>query len=606
MKIFKRILSYTKSYKALISLSILSSIFYVILNSLSIWLIGTMLGNIMMGNSKKIENPSSMNEYLNYFIENMIGEGTTIDQLKGLCIILISIFIIKNILFYIGNITIAYVQNKVITDIRIKLFKHINRLSLSFFNKTKSAELSSIFIRDIAAMRVAFSQSLQKLIVEPISILSFIALLFIINVKFALLAITSIPICGYIILKLGGSIRRKSKRSSIQIAGIMNIIKETINSIKIVKAFNMEKYENKKFEHENEKYFNLIFKQSKLSHLLTPINEMIGLFVGIILIWFGGIEVLKENPTMNAEDFIKFILLLFAMMQPIRKLANVNVQFQIGIAAADRVFNVFDQKTEIREDKNSSEIDGFNSKIIFDDVCFKYDKDDKDDKNILKNIDAEIKKGEITAIVGSSGSGKSTFVDLISRFYDVDEGNILIDDINIKKIKLDSLYKLIGIVTQQTILFNDTIKNNIVYGKSNPTEEEILDSIKIANLTEFIKKLPNGLDTIVGENGVKLSGGEKQRISIARAILKNPEILILDEATASLDSESERKVHKAIDNIIKDRTVIIIAHRLSTIKNSNKIIVIDDGKIIEEGTHQELIQLEGKYKQLFDNELNKQ
>ena len=246
---------------------------------------------------------------------------------------------------------------------------------------------------------------------------------------------------------------------------------------------------------------------------------MIGLFVGVILIWFGGIEVLKENPTMNAEDFIKFILLLFAMMQPIRKLANVNVQFQIGIAAADRVFNVFDQKTEIREDENSSEIDGFNSKIIFDDVCFKYD---KDDKNILKNIDAQIKKGEITAIVGPSGSGKSTFVDLIPRFYDVDEGNILIDDINIKKIKLDSLYKLIGIVTQQTILFNDTIKNNIVYGKSKPTEEEILDSIKIANLTEFIKKLPNGLDTIVGENGVKLSGGEKQRISIARAILKNP------------------------------------------------------------------------------------
>ena len=602
MKIFKRILSYTKSYKLLISLSIFSSIIYVVLNSLSIWLIGTMLSNIMVDNSKRIENPSSMNEYLNYFIENIIGEGTTIEQLKGLCIILILIFIVKNILFYIGNITIAYVQNKVITNIRIKLFKHINRLSLSFFNKTKSAELSSIFIRDIAAMRVAFSQSLQKLIVEPISILSFIALLFIINVKFALLAITSIPICGYIILKLGGSIRRKSKRSSIQIAGIMNIIKETINSIKIVKAFNMEKYENKKFEDENKKYFDLIFRQSKLSHLLTPINEMIGLFVGVVLIWFGGIEVLKENPTMNSEDFIKFILLLFAMMQPIRKLANVNVQFQIGIAAADRVFNVFDQKNEIKEDKDSIEINGFKSQIIFDDVCFKYD----NDKNILKNIDAEIKKGEITAIVGPSGSGKSTFVDLIPRFYDVDEGNILIDDINIKKIKLNSLYKLIGIVTQQTILFNDTIKNNIIYGKSKTTEAEILDAIKIANLTEFIKKLPNGLDTIVGENGVKLSGGEKQRISIARAILKNPEILILDEATASLDSESERKVHKAIDNIIKNRTVIIIAHRLSTIKNSNKIIVIDDGKLIEQGTHQELIEIKGKYKQLFDNELSKQ
>ena len=382
----------------------------------------------------------------------------------------------------------------------------------------------------------------------------------------------------------------------------MNILKETINSIKIVKAFNMEKYENKKFEDENRKYFNLIFRQSKLAHLLTPINEMIGLFLGILLIWFGGIEVLKDDPTMNAEDFIKFILLLFAMMQPIRKLANVNVQFQIGIAAADRVFNVFDQKNELKEDENPIEINGFKSKIIFDNVHFKYNENDKE---ILRNINAEINKGNVTAIVGPSGAGKSTFIDLIPRFYDVNKGKILIDGIDIKKIKLDHLYKLIGIVTQQTILFNDTIKNNIIYGKSKTTEQEILDAIEVANLTQFIKKLPDGLDTIVGENGVKLSGGEKQRISIARAILKNPEILILDEATASLDSESERKVHKAIDNIIKNRTVIIIAHRLSTIKNADKIIVIDNGQLTEQGTHEDLIELNGKYKQLFDNELNK-
>jgi len=602
MKIFKRILSYTKSYKPLISLSIFSSIIYVILNSLSIWLIGTMLSNIMMRNQNKISEPSSINEHLNYFIENIIGQGTTIEKLKGLCIALILIFIIKNILFYISNVIIAYVQNKVITDIRIKLFKYVNRLSLSFFNKTKSAEISSIFIRDIAAMRVAFSQSLQKLIIEPISILSFIILLFIINIKFALLAITAIPLCGYVILKLGASIRRKSKRSSIQIAGIMNIIKETINSIKIVKAFNMEKHENKRFKQENKKYFNLIFRQSRLAHLLTPINEMIGLLLGVLLIWFGGIEVLKENPTMSAEDFIKFILLLFAMMQPIRKLANVNVQFQIGIAAADRVFEIFDQKNEIQEDENSIKINSFNSEISFNNVCFKYNKNDKE---ILKNINVKINKGEITAIVGSSGAGKSTFIDLIPRFYDVNKGSILINDINIKKIKLDSLYKLIGIVTQQTILFNDTIKNNIIYGKLKTTNEEILNAIKVANLIEFIEKLPDGINTIVGENGVKLSGGEKQRISIARAILKNPEILILDEATASLDSESERKVHEAIDNIIKNRTVIIIAHRLSTIKNSNKIVVIDNGELIEQGTHEQLIELKGKYKQLFDNELSK-
>ena len=339
-------------------------------------------------------------------------------------------FIIKNILLYIGNIIIAYVQNKVITNIRIKLFKHVSRLSLAFFNKTKSAELSSIFIRDIAAMRVAFSQSLQKLIVEPISILSFIVLLFIINVKFALLAIISIPLCGYVILKLGKSIRRKSKRSSIQIAGIMNIIKETLNSIKIVKSFNMENHENKKFKKENKKYFNLIFRQAKLSHLLTPINEMIGLFLGILLIWIGGAEVL-ENGTMKSEDFIKFILLLFAMMQPIRKLSHVNVQFQIGIAAAERVFEIFDYKDKIKEDKNAENIEKFNSDIEFQNVSFKYERDGLD---VLKNINAKINKNEITAIVGPSGAGKTTFIDLIPRFYDVNEGNILIDGINIKKL----------------------------------------------------------------------------------------------------------------------------------------------------------------------------
>ena len=312
-----------------------------------------------------------------------------------------------------------------------------------------------------------------------------------------------------------------------------------------------------------------------------------------------------ENPSGNVYIFVALTLSGLenweVLWSPIRRLANVNVQFQTGIAAASRVFNILDQKNEIKDEINCTKIKEFNTNITFDNVCFKYD---KEEENILKNINVKINKGEITAIVGSSGAGKSTFVDLIPRFYDVSSGTILIDNNNIKKINLNSFYKLIGIVTQQTFLFNDTIRNNIIYGNKETTKEEVEKAIKVANIDELISKLPDGLDTIVGENGIKLSGGEKQRISIARAIIKNPEILILDEATASLDSESERKVHKAIDNIIKDRTVIIIAHRLSTIKNANKIIVIDNGELIEQGTHEELIQLKGKYKQLFDNELN--
>ena len=602
MKIFKRILNYTQSFRLLILLSILSSIVYVVLNSMSIWLIGTMLGNVMTSNSLTVNNPSNLNESLNYLVKNLIGTGSQIEQLKSLCILLLIIFIIKNILFYTSNLIMAYVQNNVITTIRIKLFKHITTLSLSFFNNTKISDLSSILIRDIGGMRVAFSQSLQKLIVEPLSIISFIFLLVIINIKFAIFVIIIIPLSGFFSYKIGQSIRRKSKRTSIQSAGILNIIKETLTNIKIVKIFNLEKLENKKFIKENIKYFDLIFKQSKLAHLLTPINETIGLLVGILLIWFGGTSVLQDQ-TMKSDDFIKFILLLFAMLQPIRKLSNINVLFQNGIAASERVFSIFDNYQKIKEENNAIKINQFKSNIVFENVSFKYDNDNQG--NILNNISVNINKGQTIAIVGESGAGKSTFSELIPRLYDVTEGQLLIDGININKYTLNSLRNLIGVVTQNSILFNDTIKSNISYGNDNVLDSQVLDAIKSANLENLINKLSDGANTIIGENGVKLSGGEKQRLSIARAIIKNPEILILDEATASLDSDSEKKVHKAINNLIKDRTVIIIAHRLSTIINADKILVFMKGNIIEQGTHSELLKHSTVYKNLYELQMGK-
>jgi len=576
--------------------SIFSSIVYVILNSLSIWLIGTMLGNIMSGDPSSIQSPTNLNEQLNFLIQNLIGKGTQLEQIKRLCIMLGVIFLSKNILFYISNLIMAYVQNNVITKIRIKLFQHISTLSLSFFNNNKTAELSSILIRDIAGMRVAFSQSLQKIIIEPISVISFLFLLFIINFKFTILVIIIIPLSGFFSYKVGQSIRRKSKRSSVQSAGILNIIKETLSNIKIVKIFNLENEENEKFVKENNKYFNLIFKQSRLSNLLTPINETIGLIVGVLLIWFGGISVLQQGA-MSSEDFIKFILLLFAMLQPIRKLANVNVLFQNGIAAAERVFSVFDNRDKIPESKNAFKINSFKNSINFKDVNFKYE---EQDSLILDNINLEICKGQTVAIVGKSGAGKTTLTDLLPRFYDPISGNIFVDKINLKDLNLKNLRDLYGIVTQNVILFNDTIKNNIIHGNKNASENDINKAVKSANIQDLVDKLDNGLNTYIGENGVKLSGGEKQRLSIARALIKNPDILILDEATASLDSESEKKVHSAIDNIIKNRTVIIIAHRLSTIINADKILVMNDGKIVESGSHNELLKNNGYYKKLYD------
>ena len=577
-------------------LSVIASIIYVLLNSMSIWLIGTMLANVMGGNSLSIVNPTTLNEHLNFFIQNLIGRGQQIDQLKMLCILLTIIFISKNILFYTSNLIMSYVQNNVITDIRVLLFKHISKLSLSFFNNTKTSELSSILIRDISGMRVAFSQSLQKLIVEPISIASFLILLFIIDVRFSILVIIIIPISGFFSYQIGQSIRRKSKRNSIQSAGILNIIKEALSNIKIIKIFNLEDSENRKFKTENKKYFNLILKKSILSNLLTPINETIGLSVGILLIWFGGISVL-ENQTMQSDDFIKFILLLFAMLQPIRKLSNVNVVFQNGIAAAERVFSILDNDDKIVQRKNPIHIGDFNSSIKFKEVDFKYA---GNENIILDNINLEIKKGQTIAIVGKSGAGKTTLSDLIPRFYDPYSGNIFIDNYDVKDYSLKSLRSLIGIVTQNIILFNDSIKNNIAYGSKNANDEELENALISANLYDLVSNLEGGINTIIGENGIKLSGGEKQRLSIARALVKNPQILILDEATASLDSESEKKVHDAIDNVIKDRTVIVIAHRLSTIINADKIIVMDKGRIVEQGNHLELINLDGIYKKLYE------
>ena len=599
MQIFLRILRFTHNYRSLMFISVLSSVIYVVLNSLSIWLIGTMLGNIMSGKSSAIQNPSNLNEKLNFIVQNFIGQGSQLEQIKNLCIMLGLIFIFKNILYYISNLTMAYVQSNVITKIRIKLFRHISSLSLSFFNNIKTAELSSILIRDIAGMRVAFSQSLQKIIVEPISIISFIFLLFIINIKFTILVLVIIPISGFFSYKVGQSIRRKSKRTSIQSAGILNIIKETLNNIKIVKIFNLENTENKNFIKENNKYFNLIFNQSKLSHLLTPINETIGLIVGILIIWFGGISVL-EDGTMKSEDFIKFILLLFAMLQPIRKLANVNVLFQNGIAAAERVFTIFDNEDKIQESNTPVKIDSFKKSINFKNVNFKYE---NNNNTILEDINFEIIKGQNIAIVGKSGAGKTTLTDLLPRFYDPTDGDIFVDSLNLKDLALKDLRNLFGIVTQNVILFNDTIRNNIIQGNENATDADIEKAIKSSNLEDLIDKLDHGLDTYIGENGVKLSGGEKQRLSIARALIKNPDILILDEATASLDSESEKKVHAAIDNLIIDRTVIIIAHRLSTIVNANKILVMDNGKIINVGSHEELLISSEIYKKLYSLQL---
>ena len=588
----------------MVALSLLSSLLFVFFNAFSLWMVGSLISTIMnpqTSDSQILLRDLSINGKLEAFTYHLIGTGSQLEQLKILCIILVISYLLKNVFFYINNVSLSFVQSRMIMDIRNQFFKHLHSLPLSFFDKSKVGELSSILIRDVTAMRTAFTQTVQKLINEPINIFVFLILLFIINIKLTLYVLITVPLSALIIMKLGQSIRRKAKRSSIQIAGITNILQETLSGIRIVKTFAMEKWEITRFMKENFTYFRLVFRQAKLRNSITPVNDMIGILLGVFLLWIGGNQVL-ESHTMDPDSFIRFIILLFGMLQPARKLGDANAIIQIGLASADRVFTILDVQSDITDPISPLELNQFNYDIKFEDVSFKYK---NTDQVSLDTINTNISKGEVVALVGRSGAGKSTFADLIPRFYDVTKGKISIDGIDIREVSIEKLRKLMGIVSQDTLLFNDTIKNNISYGLPNSEIEEIRKAAQSANALEFIEKLSDGFDTIIGERGVRLSGGQKQRISIARSILKNPDILILDEATSALDTESERKVQDALDNLVQSRTVIVIAHRLSTITQADRIIVLDEGCIVESGNHHSLIAENGIYKKLYDSQFQK-
>ena len=452
---------------------------------------------------------------------------------------------------------------------------------------------------DVSNMRVALGTSFHKIFVEPINIITFILLLFIINVKLALYALIIVPLTLGIIFWIGRSIRRKSRRTAQQIAGIMGIITEILNSIRIVKAFGTEEFERKRFNEEQNRYYQLIFRRAKLRLIASPITETIGAFIGVVLLWIGGMDVLVHR-TMESEDFIRFILILFSVLGPVRLLSNISVEIQKGIASAERVFDILDTSPAIISKPDAPALDEFLKGVEFKAVGFKYDEGDA----VLRNITFSIPRGDVVALVGPSGAGKSTVADLVSRFYDVQSGVIEIDGKDIRDIDLRSLRGEMGIVTQETILFDDTIESNIAYGISSYTQEQLEKAAKTANAYDFIQNQPNGFKTIIGEKGVKLSGGQRQRLAIARAILRNPPILILDEATSSLDTQSERQVQEALEHLMQDRTTLVIAHRLSTVTKADKIVVLDHGEIKEEGTHQDLIQQDGLYGRLYHIQLN--
>ena len=598
----KRLFRFVLAHWPFLLLSTLAAFFFVIFNSASIWITATMINNILIDfNEMLVENQRlsslselTMNDRLKLFSNSLLLKDTAISTVSAVCVALIVVFSAKNISLYIKNITLSIVQYRLIRDLRNKLYSHFHYLSLSYFNKNKSGELTAVLVNDIDNMRNSLSIMFQKLFVEPINIIILMSLLFIVSTKLALIALLIISVSGIIIFGISHSIRRRSARSQAQLAGMTSMIAETIGSMRIVKAFATKSFEINRFAKETQKYYKLMLRRDRLRFVSSPVSETFGATIAALLLWVGARDVLVIE-SISSEDFLRFILLLFSLFQPLKNLTNVVNELQNGLASADRVFAIMDIKSDIQDVDNAVEANELKKTLSFDNVSFSYG-DEKD--KVLNNINFQINKGDILALVGPSGAGKSTLVDLIPRFYDTLSGSIKIDGKDIKELKINSLRSLMGIVTQETFLFDDSVKANIAYGVENISDDKIKDAAIAANAHEFIKELPDGYNTIIGERGVSLSGGQKQRIAIARAIVKNPPILILDEATSSLDSESEKHVQSAIENLMSERTVFVIAHRLSTVHNANKILVLENGQIVQEGKHDELVNIDGLYKQL--------
>ena len=602
----KRVFNLLRSEVLVLLVSLFNGLFYVIFNSISIWLTASLVNNVLSDYSKLVEKHNQLlqkqiptiNDKLNIFVNNLILRDSNIETLKILCFSIISIFILKNLFLYLKNLTMSIIQLRLVTKLRNDIYKHIQMLPLRYFNKRKYGDITSVIINDVGTFNKSIGTTFHKIIVEPINIVVFTILLFIISAKLMLVAVLIIPFSQFLIQFIGKSIRRKARRNARQIGGILAIITENISSIRLVKAFSTEKNESKRFNQESWKYYNLLLRSAKLKHISSPIIEAIGVSMAVLLLWMGGSEVIVGKE-LSSEDFLRFMFLLFSMLAPIRSLSNVNITLQNGYASAERIFELLDERSEA-EDFGKSRIYSINSGLKFENVKFRYG----DESFILDNISFELKKGCMVALVGESGSGKSTIADLIPRFYNLSNGSIKIDDENINDISLKSLRNLMGIVTQETILLNTDIKSNIVYGSDKINVSMLKSSALAANAIEFIEQFKDGFDTIVGEKGVRLSGGQKQRIAIARAIYRNPPLLILDEATSALDSQSEKKVQIAIENLMQDRTVLVIAHRLSTVKRADQIIVLKDGRIIEKGNHINLYRNKGVYYNLYNSQFD--
>jgi len=601
MSNFKKIVPFIYPYKRYAFLNIFFNILYALFSTLSFIALIPMLQVLFDKTKENYEKPLYTGildikeygeNYLSYYITTSKGTHESGYVLSIMVAIIISIFLLKNLADYLAMFFINFLRNGVLKDMRNALYKKTLELPLAFYSEKRKGDVISRISADVNEVQNSFLAILELIVKEPLTIIFTIIAMLVISAKLTLFVFIFIPVSGYIISLIGKQLKKQSTKAQEEQGKFLSTIEETIGGLKVVKGYNAENYFNNVFQNSTDRFFTLSNSIGNRQNLASPASEFMGITVIAILLWYGGQMVLIDK-TLEGAAFIAYMGLAYNILTPAKAISKASYGVKRGNAAAERVLEILEQENTIVSKENAVEKTTFDDNINVQNVNFKYE-----EETVLKDFSLQIKKGQTVALVGQSGSGKSTIANLLTRFYDVNEGSISIDGINIKDMNLQSLRSLMGLVTQDSILFNDTIKANISLGKLDATDDEIIEALKIANAYEFVKDLPQGIYTNIGDSGNKLSGGQKQRLSIARAVLKNPPIMILDEATSALDTESEKFVQVALENMMQNRTSIVIAHRLSTIQKADVIVVMQKGKIVEQGTHEELIAHNGTYNKL--------
>ena len=601
MTYFKKIIRFALPYKRYGFLNIFFNILYALFSGLSFMVLMPLLQIIFKSDTKRItvkpvfegitKAGDYFKDYMNYMITSFAGE----DKSKALIVVIllvIVVFLLKNLFNYLAMYFITFLRNGVLKDLRNELYDKIVSLPLSYFSEKRKGDIMARIGTDVLEIQTSFLSILELIFREPLTILFTIIFMLTISIKLTVFVFIFIPVSGLLISIIGKSLKRKSDRVQREQGYFLSLLEETLTGLRIIKGFNAENKFNEKFRESTSRFNKFSNSLLNRTNLAKPTSEFLGIAVIAVLLWYGGTLVLVDK-SLDGEAFLAFMGLAYNILTPAKEISKASYNVKKGNAAAERVLEVLEIENPLKDKENAIVKNSFDSEIEFKNISFKYE-----DEFVLKDFSLTIPKGQSVALVGQSGSGKSTLANLVTRFYDINKGSILIDGTDIRELTKKSLRSQLGIVTQDAILFNDTVKNNVQLGVQKATDEEIINALKVANAWEFVKDLPQGIETNIGDGGNKLSGGQKQRLSIARAVLKNPPIMILDEATSALDTESEQLVQKALEQLMENRTSLVIAHRLSTIQKSDLIVVMRKGAIVEQGKHDELLAKKGEYYKL--------